>query len=61
MTDQDEKAARRPRGASPRGDFDLSKKAAKDAIEESRAQTARKTEALRRMRLEREQQNGGKR
>ncbi|WP_438748434.1 hypothetical protein [Pararhizobium sp. O133] len=49
-----EKSSRRPRGASPRGNFEQSKSASTDAETERMAAQKRKTEALRQLRLKAE-------
>ncbi|WP_156384849.1 hypothetical protein [Rhizobium sp. Leaf453] len=49
-----EKPTRRPRGASPRGNFEKSKSASTDYETERMAAQQRKSEALRKLRLEAE-------
>jgi hypothetical protein len=54
------KHERRPRGASPYGDFDHSKQAAQQIIDESSKAQRRKTEALRAQRLANKRKSGGR-
>ncbi|WP_156386402.1 hypothetical protein [Rhizobium sp. Leaf391] len=49
-----EKPTRRPRGESPRGNFEKSKSASTDSETERIAAQQRKSEALRKVRLEAE-------